>query len=598
MSLDQFGLQIVRNSGSVDEKRYANALLPLRKQGNFLLCTLLLGNTLVNALLAIFLAELTGGVVGSIVTTFSIVILGEIIPQSVCSRYGLYVGYQTRFIVIFFMVVCSVIAGPIAWVLDRVMGPDSVGQTYNRAQLKELISLTSNTQHGELVNDEVDIVKGAIDFSVKTVEALLLKKRGAMFTLDVNERLDTDTMTRIVKSGYSRVPVVDGGEFLTILLIKNLILLDPNQGTPIRNLLGQSCCVDCYYVKPNLTLDKMLNEFQVGRTHMAIVQRVKDVGAGRSGRFENIGLITLEDVLEELIGEEIADETDNMKSSEFVQEFRRMQTMNQEFGDDEHYAHLSEKEVEQVATMLRRLDSDDAKRIFAHLTERQIKHLVRLSKPCVFDKNDDGSPQVLWESGTAIDYCYLVLSDGPLEVQVTGEEFIVEVGPWGEPLGLNCLDQDNYVTEFVVTAKQAVRLLKISRRVYQTHILGAADDDIKEEEAAFSRSKSNALFRAQSTANSRVTYRRATTKTPGSPGGIKITIPSRLREEPPELPLLQPASGKGRQRTISNAREDAGNASKAAMIRMAANPKRLQAAQKVAEANNLYSASSPSNDGN
>jgi len=82
LSLTMEGLDIVINGGDADEAKWANRIRPLRKRGNLLLCTLLLGNTLVNAVLSILLAGLTTGLAGSLISTGVIVIFGEIIPQS------------------------------------------------------------------------------------------------------------------------------------------------------------------------------------------------------------------------------------------------------------------------------------------------------------------------------------------------------------------------------------------------------------------------------------------------------------------------------------------------------------------------------------
>ena len=68
---------------------YANKILPVREDGNLLLCTLLLGNVAVNAALSILMAEVAGGTDGFLISTAVIVILGEICPQSVCSRHPL-----------------------------------------------------------------------------------------------------------------------------------------------------------------------------------------------------------------------------------------------------------------------------------------------------------------------------------------------------------------------------------------------------------------------------------------------------------------------------------------------------------------------------
>ena len=78
LGLDVKQLEIV-SSGNSDEKPYADVIIPIRKHGNFLLCTLLLGNVMVNAALSILLANLTTGVVGFIVSTVLIVLFGEII---------------------------------------------------------------------------------------------------------------------------------------------------------------------------------------------------------------------------------------------------------------------------------------------------------------------------------------------------------------------------------------------------------------------------------------------------------------------------------------------------------------------------------------
>lgn len=68
---------------------YASRILPLRKRGNLLICTILLGNVSVNSILSIVMADLTSGIAGMLITTGIVMIFGEIIPQSVCSRYPL-----------------------------------------------------------------------------------------------------------------------------------------------------------------------------------------------------------------------------------------------------------------------------------------------------------------------------------------------------------------------------------------------------------------------------------------------------------------------------------------------------------------------------
>ncbi|GIX74550.1 metal transporter CNNM2 [Caerostris extrusa] len=98
MALDRTELQVIENCGTETEKKYARVISPLRKRGNYLLCSLLLGNVLVNSSLTILLDDLTSGIIAIVGSTISIVIFGEIIPQAICSRHGLAIGAKTVYV--------------------------------------------------------------------------------------------------------------------------------------------------------------------------------------------------------------------------------------------------------------------------------------------------------------------------------------------------------------------------------------------------------------------------------------------------------------------------------------------------------------------
>ena len=98
--------------------------MPLRRRGNLLLCTILLGNVTVNSALAIFMGDLTSGLMGLILSTAIITIFGEIVPQAVCSRYALVVGAHTTYLVWFFVFLTSPISFPISAVLDKILGEE------------------------------------------------------------------------------------------------------------------------------------------------------------------------------------------------------------------------------------------------------------------------------------------------------------------------------------------------------------------------------------------------------------------------------------------------------------------------------------------
>lgn len=81
MSLDQTELKILCNTGEEKERDYARVIQPVRNHGNFLLCSILLGNVLVNSTFTIILDGLTSGLVAVVCSTIAIVLFGEITPQ-------------------------------------------------------------------------------------------------------------------------------------------------------------------------------------------------------------------------------------------------------------------------------------------------------------------------------------------------------------------------------------------------------------------------------------------------------------------------------------------------------------------------------------
>jgi metal transporter CNNM len=92
MGLDMHGLEIVAAGSDPVAAACAKKIMPVRRNGNLLLCTLLFGNVAVISLTSILMSDLTSGLVGFIVSTLAIVLLGEIFPQALCSRYALQTG--------------------------------------------------------------------------------------------------------------------------------------------------------------------------------------------------------------------------------------------------------------------------------------------------------------------------------------------------------------------------------------------------------------------------------------------------------------------------------------------------------------------------
>lgn len=167
MSLDVNELETLKRIGTPNEQSYADKIYPLRKRGNFLLCTILLGNVLVNSVSTLLLGDMLSGVYAALGSTILIVIFGEIIPQAACSKHGLAVGAYTRYVMYVFMVLTSPLSFPLSIILDKVLGQEIVA-TYNREKLRELML---NVE--DLDDKEKKIITGALDFNKRKVNRKL-----------------------------------------------------------------------------------------------------------------------------------------------------------------------------------------------------------------------------------------------------------------------------------------------------------------------------------------------------------------------------------------------------------------------------------------
>lgn len=307
MALDPTELKIVTNCGTRSEQNYAKKIEPIRKRGNYLLCTLLLGNVLVNTSFTVLLDGIIGsGVISIVGATLGIVIFGEIVPQSICSRHGLAVGAKTIWITKMFMVLTFPLSYPISRILDCVLGKE-LGTIYNKRELIEMLRVTD--EYNDLEGDEMNIITGALNYGTKTVEEVMTKLKDA-FLIPVDAMLDFKTMAMIMNSGHSRIPVYEDERFniIGLLFVKDLAFVDPDDCTPLKTVLK-------FYNHPvqrvfyDTHLDKLLEKFKEEHSHLAIVQRVNDEGEG-DPFYEGVGIVTLEDVIEEIIQSEIVDETD------------------------------------------------------------------------------------------------------------------------------------------------------------------------------------------------------------------------------------------------------------------------------------------------
>ena len=275
MSLDPTTLKIIVESGTMRQRIYAKIIYKVRKRGNYLLCTLLLGNVLVNSSLTILLDEvLPSGFYAILASTMTIVIFGEIIPQAICSRHGLVVGAWTIPLTLVFMFITFPISLPLSLILNFVLGKE-IGAVYNRDQLLKLLHVTR--EHHDLENDEMDIIMGVLNYKKKMARDVMTKFDD-IFCISFDSVLDFKTMKDIYESGFSRIPVYEDikENIVHLLYVRDLAFVDPDDNTTLASHT-QFYQHDPLFFFEDTPLDEILKGFLEGNCHLGVIQTIREV---------------------------------------------------------------------------------------------------------------------------------------------------------------------------------------------------------------------------------------------------------------------------------------------------------------------------------
>jgi len=264
-----------------------------------LLTTILIGNNVVNVAASSIATSLTISMsanyavgVSTGIMTFLILVFGEVIPKSFATRNNLLIATM----VIFPIYWLSILFFPIIVFLNfipRITGKMSKTPSATEEELITFVEVVE--EQGEIKEEEREMIHNVFDLD-DTSSSEIMTPRADMFVVDADQPLD---LKAIAESGFTRIPVIEGDadHVIGILNIKDIFMHQATSDKPVdvRALMRPP-----YFVPENKKLDRMLDQFKARKTHMAII--VDEYG-GVSG------LITLEDALEELVGE-IRDETD------------------------------------------------------------------------------------------------------------------------------------------------------------------------------------------------------------------------------------------------------------------------------------------------
>ncbi|XP_053161525.1 metal transporter CNNM1 isoform X2 [Hemicordylus capensis] len=467
LSLDPLELRVLRNSGSAAEREQARKVEAARGRGGsgtYLLCTLLLGQAGANAALAGWLCaslqaghsalvdENSRGVPWLPVLLCSGVVFlgGEVLPYSVCSRHGLAIAAHTLFLTRLLMAATFPLCYPLSRLLDWALRQE-LSTFSTREHLLETLR-AADPHHGDLVSEELAMVQGALELRTKVVEDILTPLSDC-FMLHADTVLDFATISEILRSGYTRIPVFDGerrDNIVDLLFVKDLAFVDPDDCTPLQTITR-------FYRRPlhcvfhDTRLDTLLEEFKKGKSHLAIVQRVNNEGEG-DPFYEVMGIVTLEDVIEEIIKSEILDETDlytdNRKKERATHRGRKPQDFSIfRLSDNEMRVKISPQLL--LAThrfMATEVEPFKPPYLSEKILLRLLKHPNVIQEMKFDHKNKRAPEHYLYQRNRPVDYFVLILQ-GKVEVEVGKEGLRFENGAftyYGVPavMAVVCSDSD------------------------------------------------------------------------------------------------------------------------------------------------------------
>jgi len=264
-----------------------------------LLSTILIGNNVVNVGAAAIATSIAIDMFSNYavglatgVMTLLILVFGEVMPKSIAERNNLFIAKMSIYPVYWL----SILFFPIILFLNFI--PIITGKIKRTPSVteEELLTFVEVVEEeGEIKEEEKELIHNIFEFD-DTNASEIMTPRADMFVLNSDEKLD---LKIIAESGFTRIPVIkDDIDHVTgILNVKDIFmrLAKGNTDVDIREIMTEP-----YFVPEHKKLDSLLRQFKRRKHHMAIVV---DEHGGVSG------LITLEDALEEIVGE-IRDETD------------------------------------------------------------------------------------------------------------------------------------------------------------------------------------------------------------------------------------------------------------------------------------------------
>ena len=300
-----FSLSQTQLNSLSEETKETNKVVTLLENPKKLLATILITNNFINILIVLLFASL-GEVIFSnlstpikflvevVLVTFLILLFGEVLPKVYASRKSLKFSTFMAKPIGILNTILTPLSKPLISLTSVV--ENRLGSKKNNLSVEKLSQALELTSDDATTKDEQKILEGIVSFgNTETVQ--IMKPRTDVFAISDDESYEK-VLQKILKNGYSRNPVYHENidSIIGVLYAKDLLAHLNKKTFKWQQLLREP-----FFVPENKKLDDLLNEFREKKNHLAIV--VDEYG-GTSG------IVTLEDVIEEIVGD-INDEFDN-----------------------------------------------------------------------------------------------------------------------------------------------------------------------------------------------------------------------------------------------------------------------------------------------
>lgn len=278
----------------------ARRVLPFRRNLHLTLAGILLSNVAAISGTSLVLDNRFNGVVAEIGATLLIVIFGEVMPQAFFAHHALGFCSRLRWLMRLMIIITYPISKPLQLLLDRLFGRERL-HLQSRHELGLLIAEHADSEETELDGDEIEIMRGALSLSEKRVRDIMTDLRN-VYWLTPGTTIDAGKIDEIKDKGWSRIPIINTQQTTCygILLMKDLVDVDfDNHARLAENLPLYPSQI----VGSMTALDTLFRKFINGGTHLFPVEQGDKI----------VGIVTIEDLLEEIVGHEIEDETDRTR---------------------------------------------------------------------------------------------------------------------------------------------------------------------------------------------------------------------------------------------------------------------------------------------